>query len=73
LGVSPEAMIVRMPVLLLLGEKDVFILPETAQGLEEYAPSATVKVVPGGGHFLTLESPDLVSSEVRGFFAAGRG
>jgi epoxide hydrolase 4 len=69
-GVPPEAMIVKAPVLLVLGDKDPYVLAEIADGIERYAPNVTVKRLAEGGHFLTLEHPDFVLPHLHTFFSA---
>lgn len=69
-GVPESSMVVEAPVLLLLGEKDPYVLADIAEGIERYAPHAIVKRLPEGGHFLTLEAPDFVIPNLREFFSA---
>ena len=49
------------PLLYLIGDRDGCVLPAAGQGQERFftGPFRSV-VVPGPGHFLHLERPDLV-------------
>ncbi|HSP80474.1 MAG TPA: alpha/beta hydrolase [Myxococcaceae bacterium] len=68
-GLTPEQLVVRVPVLFIQGEEDPFLLPESLQGLEELVPDLTFRRIPGASHWVTLERPDLVSQHVREFLA----
>jgi pimeloyl-ACP methyl ester carboxylesterase len=46
-----------MPVLAILGARDAFIdTPRTARRLSRFAPSATVRILPGAGHLLPAQT-----------------
>lgn len=63
---------VRSPVLQLHGALDGCVLVDTARGGEQYTcgPHRFVEV-PGVGHFLPEEAPDLVTEEVRAWASGG--
>lgn len=50
------------PLTLLGGGDDRVTPPRLTEELQALAPHATVRVVPGAGHYLPLDAPDTVSS-----------
>ena len=48
---------VRVPTLVIWGEKDTALVKENLDGLEAYVPDLTVKRVPDGTHWLIHEQP----------------
>lgn len=68
-GAPPEAASVPVPTLVLWGESDPVVPVAWADRLPEYFPRLTLKRVPGVGHFMMREAPDLVVREVLDFLA----
>ncbi len=60
----PEAFTVRCPHLLIWGDGDTALLPETTHGLERYAPDLTRVAVPGGDHWLCHQYPEQVAGAI---------
>jgi pimeloyl-ACP methyl ester carboxylesterase len=60
---------VRVPTLVLWGEKDSYLLPGNLDGLEEYVPHLIIKRVPECSHWIVHENPDLVNATLREFIA----
>jgi pimeloyl-ACP methyl ester carboxylesterase len=58
---------VRVPTLVIWGEKDPFLLPANLDGLEDLVPDLTIKRVPDAGHWIVHEKPDLVNATIRDF------
>jgi pimeloyl-ACP methyl ester carboxylesterase len=58
---------VRVPTLVIWGEKDPFLLPGNLDGLEEFVMDLTVKRVPDAGHWIVHEKPDLVNATIQDF------
>src|SRR5260370_16260900 len=54
----------RVPVVVMVGEKDRLIAPRLGIELAAEIPGAQLIWVPGGGHALILERPDLVSDTI---------
>jgi len=50
---------------LLMGERDPIAMGADLEGYEPHAPHMTLEWVPGAGHFLPEEEPELVASHVR--------
>lgn len=56
--------------LLLVGEHDAVIPPELIEGYERHSRDMRAEYVPGAGHFLPEERPDVVLARALAFFAA---
>jgi pimeloyl-ACP methyl ester carboxylesterase len=54
----------RVPVTVLVGEKDRLVAPHLGIELASQIPGSHLVWVPGGGHVLILERPDLVNEAV---------
>jgi pimeloyl-ACP methyl ester carboxylesterase len=59
-----------VPTRMLFGTDDVALRPEMLSGYERHADDMEVELVPGCGHFIADERPDLVAERAREFFAA---
>jgi pimeloyl-ACP methyl ester carboxylesterase len=64
---DPSSLMVKVPTLVIWGEKDKYLLTETLDGLEKYVPNLTVKRIPDGSHWVVHEKPALVNSYIRKF------
>jgi pimeloyl-ACP methyl ester carboxylesterase len=58
-----------VPTLHLHGEDDVVLRPSMLAGYQHHADDMRVELVPGCGHFIADEMPDLVAERAREFFA----
>jgi len=56
-----------MPVLVLAGERDVPCFRAMSAVLARRIPAATYRPIPGAGHMINMEQPDLVSDLLAGF------
>ena len=56
-----------VPTLLLAGDKDLAIPAAQVERVAAESPSVEVEVVPGAGHFLVDERPELVAERALGF------
>lgn len=65
------ALTVRVPTLVLWGEKDDALLPGCLDGLEQWVPDLTVVRLPEGTHWITHEYPDLIADRIRAFAEGG--
>jgi pimeloyl-ACP methyl ester carboxylesterase len=59
--------LVRVPTLVIWGEKDTALVPQNLDGLEQYVPELTIKRVPDGSHWVIHEKPAEVNSYIRAF------
>jgi pimeloyl-ACP methyl ester carboxylesterase len=57
-----------VPTLVMHGERDPVAPPVLFQGSDQFADEMTVEVVPGAGHMLPEECPELVSERALAFF-----
>ena len=62
---------IRVPTLVIWGEKDTALLPGNLDGLEEYVPDLTVHRIPDGTHWVAHEQPARVNAALRQFLDRG--
>jgi pimeloyl-ACP methyl ester carboxylesterase len=58
-----------VPTRLLFGTDDKALRPEILAGYERHADDMRLELVPGCGHFIVDEMPELVAERAREFFA----
>jgi pimeloyl-ACP methyl ester carboxylesterase len=66
----------KVPVVTMTGDKDRLISPALGRELAEQIPGADLVWVPGAGHALILENPEVVNDAITGLITrvtAGRG
>jgi pimeloyl-ACP methyl ester carboxylesterase len=61
-----------VPTVLLGGERDNVIPPSMLAGGKGHADDLTVHIVPGTGHFLPREAPQVVAEAMKELFGTGR-
>lgn len=61
--------IIKCPVLIICGEHDRMTPVRTAQYLATVIPGAQLEIVPGAGHMVMLERPEVVASHISDFMA----
>jgi pimeloyl-ACP methyl ester carboxylesterase len=59
--------LVRVPALLLYGDRDARAPRTVAQGLHAAIPGSTLVVLPGAGHLCNVEAPEAFNRAVRAF------
>ncbi len=59
--------VVRVPTLVIWGEKDPYLLPNNLEGLSAYVPDLSVKRVPDATHWVVHEKPALVNTYIHEF------
>ena len=69
-GGDPARLVVRVPTLVIWGERDRALLPGNLEGLERFVPDLRVRRVPHASHWVVHEEPDLVNGAIREFLAA---
>lgn len=60
---------IRVPVLLVAGEKDVITPVEDLRYLQEHIPGALLEVIPGAAHLSNLENPDAFNKALTSFLS----
>ncbi len=58
---------ITVPTLIIGGEADKLTPPKYARYLHDHIPNSRLVMVPGAGHMVMLEAPDLVAREVAAF------
>ena len=58
---------VKVPTLVIWGEKDTALLTGNLEGLDKFVPSLTIKRIPDGSHWVIHEKPELVNGYIRDF------
>jgi pimeloyl-ACP methyl ester carboxylesterase len=67
--IPPAELAVRVPTLVLWGEGDPVLPVAWADRLPEYFPDLVLESIPGVGHFMMREAPELLVERVLGFLA----
>jgi pimeloyl-ACP methyl ester carboxylesterase len=67
LDLKPEDFTVRVPTLVIWGERDTALLPELLDGLEAMVPKLTLKRIPDASHWVIHERPEEVNRLIREF------
>jgi len=67
LKLEPKDFVVRVPTLVIWGEKDKALLPSILEGIDEVVPGVEVVRVPDATHWVMDEKPDLVNAQIRRF------
>ena len=58
---------IRVPTLVIWGEKDTALLTGNLVGLEAYVADLTIKRIPEGSHWVVREEPELINAYIRDF------
>lgn len=66
---DPVRFQVPMPHLLLWGDADTALLPESRAGLEDFCPDLTIRTHPTADHWLLHTHPDWAAQEILTFLA----
>ena len=66
-GVGSGSLVVKVPTLVIWGEKDTALVTRSLDGLHEFVPELTIKRVPDGSHWVIHENPALVNQYIRTF------
>src|SRR5690606_37873156 len=64
---SARSMDVDIPVLVIWGEKDKFLLPGNLDGLEDHVRQLRIERLPEASHWIVHEHPDQVVRMIRSF------
>ncbi|MBZ5626594.1 MAG: alpha/beta hydrolase [Acidobacteriia bacterium] len=60
-------LVVKVPTLVIWGEKDTALLTGNLSGLDQFVPQLTVKRIPEGSHWVIHERPAEVNGYIRDF------
>lgn len=60
---------IRVPVLVIVGERDELAPPDEAQAMADAIPGASLATIPRAGHMAPLEQPGAVNAVLASFFA----
>jgi len=71
-AVDPSPLTVKVPTLVIWGEKDQALLTGNLEGLDRFVPDLTIKRIPNGSHWVIHEKPALVNAYMRDFIE-GKG
>jgi pimeloyl-ACP methyl ester carboxylesterase len=66
-AVDPTKLAVKVPTLVIWGEKDTALLTQNLDGLDQFVPELTIKRIPDGSHWVIHEKPAEVNSDIRDF------
>jgi len=64
---GPSRQQLRVPTLMLQGERDPVVRPAMLEGYEEYAESMRLEILPGVSHWVPEQVPELVAERARDF------
>jgi len=67
LQLKPGDFMVRVPTLVLWGDRDTALLPGCVDGLEQCVPDLRLVRVPDASHWIVHEQPERVSREIEAF------
>jgi pimeloyl-ACP methyl ester carboxylesterase len=66
-GMDAASLVVKVPTLVIWGEKDTALLTGNLDGLDKFVPNLTIKRIPDGTHWVIHEKPDLVNGYIKEF------
>jgi pimeloyl-ACP methyl ester carboxylesterase len=67
--VEPNYRKLHVPTLVLWGDQDAWLDPSTGRRLADIVPGARLALVPGAGHFLPEDQPEVVAATLAEFFS----
>jgi pimeloyl-ACP methyl ester carboxylesterase len=66
---DPEAFVVKVPTLVIWGEKDPYLLTGNLDGLDKFVPDLRIERIPDASHWVVHEQPKLVNRLIREFIS----
>jgi pimeloyl-ACP methyl ester carboxylesterase len=69
LSLPHEMLVVKVPTLVIWGERDQALLTGNLKGLEKYVDDLTVERIPDGTHWISHEQPERVNALIRDFLS----
>jgi len=67
LAPDPAALMVKVPTLVIWGEKDTALLTGNLDGLEAFVPKLKLRRIPDGTHWVIHEKPGVINNYIREF------
>lgn len=67
LDLDPAQFMVRVPTLILWGERDIALLPVLLDGIEQVVPDVQIQRIPEGSHWVVHEFPERINAAIRHF------
>ena len=67
LELDVASLTVRVPTLVIWGERDRALTPQNLNGLEQFVPDLTVRRIPDANHWVVHQKPELVNGYIREF------
>src|SRR5438477_2492904 len=64
---NPSLLTVKVPTLVIWGEKDTALLTKNLDELDQFVPELTIKRIPDGSHWVIHEKPAEVNGYIRDF------
>ena len=68
--IDESRLMVRVPTLVIWGEKDKAMVATNLDSLDKYIPDLTIRRIPDGSHWVVHEKPELVNNYIREFIEA---
>jgi pimeloyl-ACP methyl ester carboxylesterase len=68
-GTAGASLVVKVPTLVIWGEKDQALLTGNLEGLDPFVPKLTIKRIPDGSHWVIHEQPARINTLLREFIA----
>jgi pimeloyl-ACP methyl ester carboxylesterase len=62
-----SGLVVKVPTLVIWGEKDTALLTGNLDGMDQFVPKLTINRIPDGSHWVIHEKPALVNGYIREF------
>jgi pimeloyl-ACP methyl ester carboxylesterase len=69
MAIDPARLMVKVPTMVIWGEKDTALLTGNLDGLDQFVPDLTFRRVPNGTHWVVHEKPAEVNRHIREFLA----
>lgn len=70
LELDRDAFMIRVPTMVIWGERDTALIPANLDGLEEFVPNLTVRRIADANHWVVHQKPELVNGYIREFLSA---
>lgn len=59
---------IKLPLLIIRGENDVYLSSEIARKLHSNIPTSKLVLIPNSGHFIQVDEPELVANSILAFY-----